>query len=403
MTLRRALSFGSTTESLPGWRRREAGRLLGRRYPGFVYARDPDEVGSDYLPVFTFHTLEPADFEGKLRYLSDNGYRTLSLDRVLAHIEGQERAPPRSVALTIDDGRLSTWSVGLPLLSRYGMKATAFVIPGYLGDGAPRSTVSTDASSSGPEASVSESRDRQTFLRWSEVRELHRSRHVSIESHTMLHRRVTVSRELVGFLRPDMDVPRFDIPLPPNRRDGWTSADLRERLGAPIYGHDAVLGTGRALRVPDAAVDRCTALVRREGDEEFFRSRGWRRRLDREVETVQDREFEPYDTEDLQRDELRRARSALEDRLEGKQVRHLCLPSGRSSERAVRLAEEVGYRSALEGLVKNGDPNRPGSDPMAVERLKHDFIYRLPGDGRRSLVELIIRKSLRRLRGDTGH
>ena len=89
--------------------RYEAECLRRGRYPSFVVARSPDPARED-VPVFVFHTIESGEFEEQLRYLTDNGYHTLDGAAFHAHLTGTGKIPPRSVLLTIDDGRASVWN-----------------------------------------------------------------------------------------------------------------------------------------------------------------------------------------------------------------------------------------------------------------------------------------------------
>ena len=50
---------------------------------------------------------------------------------MLAYLDallGRQKAPAKSVLVTIDDGRATTWTVGYPILKRLGMRATAFLV-----------------------------------------------------------------------------------------------------------------------------------------------------------------------------------------------------------------------------------------------------------------------------------
>lgn len=382
----------------------EAGRLARGEYPDFVRGREAEPPGAGYLPVFTFHTLEPGEFEARLRHLSENGYRTLTLDEALAHVRGEEPAGPRSVVLTIDDGRLSTWTVGEPLLRRHGMHAAAFVIVGFLEEGPPRPTLESADPAGGAAAppTPTEARDRRTVLRWSEVERLHDSDAVEVQSHTWMHKRVTVGRRLTGFVTPDEPSAPYDLPCPAAtetpedaRRGAWAP-------GAPIFEHAPVLSVPEALEPPEALIRRCVDHVREGGGERFFDRAGWRRELRRIVEE-RTGDFRTVDLEPHQRRELEASRSALRRRLEGTDARHLCLPSGRGSERAARLAREAGYDSMFWGPLPAESGNRPGSDPYRIGRLKHDYVLRLPGAGRWSFLRVMAAKVRRRLRGDTGY
>lgn len=72
-------------------------------------------------------------FEAQLDYLREHGYRALSLAQAIDDIDGRQEALPRSVLLTFDDGYADNVQVALPLLHKYGMRATLFVISAYVG------------------------------------------------------------------------------------------------------------------------------------------------------------------------------------------------------------------------------------------------------------------------------
>lgn len=380
---------------------RELSDLLRGKLPRFLTQprRDINEGG--YLPVFTFHTLEPDDFDAKLRHLQRNGYRTVTADDALAHLRGEGTLPDRAVMLTIDDGRLSTWTVGLPLLRRYGMVATAFVVPGYTREGQPRPTLDEDPES--VRRRCDEITDRQTFCCWSEIEAMHASGHVQIESHTMLHRRVCVTWEKPGWLTPDYANNAYLAPMPVDRREAWP-ADLRMGLaGLPMPLARPVLGLDRALDPPRHAGEACLELVRRAGVDAFFAEPDWRRQLQRCYEQALARDGRPVEREllDVQAWELGESRRALQERL-GKPVRHLCFPESSATARSMRLAADAGYAACFHGLHDARRANRPGTDPRRIGRLKHDYILSLPGEGRRSLLRILSLKAARRLSGRTG-
>ena len=72
-------------------------------------------------------------FEQQLAYLDTHAYTSLSLEQAIADLDGDWQAPQRSVLLTFDDGYADTVSIALPRLQAYGMRATLFVITGYIG------------------------------------------------------------------------------------------------------------------------------------------------------------------------------------------------------------------------------------------------------------------------------
>ncbi len=343
---------------------RELGDLVRGRLPAFLTRpRTPANHGG-YLPVFTFHSLEPASFEAKLRHLQRNGYRTVTLDDAVAHLRGQAALPDKAIVLTIDDARLSTWTVGLPLLRKYDMTATAFIIPGYTREGTPRPTIEHGA------VACDEIGDRQTTCNWAEIEAMHRDGHVRIESHTTLHRRVMTAPRADVFLTPQYRNHPYLIPAPIDAREPWPEDAATTMLGAPLGPACPILSQDHAYDPP------------RDGSPPFLR-----------------------DTADAQAWELRQARRIIEDRLPGKTVRHLCFPESAGTDRALQLARDAGYDSACWGLHDARTANRPApgqGDPMRLGRLKHDYILCLPGEGRVSLPRTLWSKATRRLSGRTG-
>lgn len=389
--------------SNPGRLAAELRHLMGGGYPEFIRSRGSGDGDDRYVPVFTFHTLDPDDFESKLRHLDRNGYRTLSLDRLLEHLRGEAPAPERSVLLTIDDGRLSTWTVGLPMLREYGMRATAFVIPGYLETGPARPTIADGSGRTRGGDDFDERVDRMRLMRWSEVERLHESDAMDVESHGHLHMQVPVSVRVVDYVHPGLDTAPYDVPMLPDRQQRWSPDELRDRLGAPIFGSRPVLATSGAMVPPEEVTERCRRRVAKGGGKDFFERPGWRDRLDSEVSAVPADRFRQTATRPAQLRELRESRRVLERRLAGKTVRHFCLPRGEGRGETGRHAEEAGYHTLLWGLLPEEETNRPGCSPYRVERVKHDFIHRLPGDGRRGICSILAAKAARRLRGRSGY
>src|SRR5512143_1369016 len=103
--------------------------------PGWVRAQ-----GSAQVPILLYHRFGPvaADsmtvtttlFESHLRYLRDNGYQVVPLRDVVDHFLGKRGAPPpRSVAITVDDGHISVYREMFPLVKRYRVPAALFIYP----------------------------------------------------------------------------------------------------------------------------------------------------------------------------------------------------------------------------------------------------------------------------------
>jgi len=154
-------------------------------------------------------TLDVASFESQMRYLHENGYRTVSPDELAAWQRGEKDLPQRPVVITFDDGDRSVYELAWPILQKYGLTATFFVVTNRVG----------------------EEWEGVSCLSWGELREMYESGVFAIESHTHdLHYRVETGRThtpvFIAASRGDYKFERYD---------SWESAILDD------------LGTSRQL------------------------------------------------------------------------------------------------------------------------------------------------------------
>ncbi len=78
-------------------------------------------------------SLSVARFREQLRWLGRLGYRTVSPVAAADALRAGRPLPPRTVALTFDDGYLDTLTVALPLLLEHGFTATCYLVAGAVG------------------------------------------------------------------------------------------------------------------------------------------------------------------------------------------------------------------------------------------------------------------------------
>ncbi len=106
------------------------GRSLTNRDGSFIFfGHRVGESVEGYLGV-----LRPAWLESQLEYLTRH-FEIIGLDTLVSCFENGTRVPPRTAVLTFDDGFRDTYDVALPLLERFGVRATVFVVTGSLADG----------------------------------------------------------------------------------------------------------------------------------------------------------------------------------------------------------------------------------------------------------------------------
>jgi peptidoglycan/xylan/chitin deacetylase (PgdA/CDA1 family) len=85
------------------------------------------------LVPFCWHMLDVAAFTAQLEWTARR-YRVLPLGEALTRLS-EGTLPPRSCAVTFDDGYLNNRTLALPVLQRLGLPATVFVVTEMLGTG----------------------------------------------------------------------------------------------------------------------------------------------------------------------------------------------------------------------------------------------------------------------------
>ncbi len=92
------------------------------------------------LPIIMYHhisknsvslgdyVISVTQLENDIRYLSKNGYETVTTKDLLSFRRGEKALPEKPCMLTFDDGFLSVAEYAVPILKKYGMKAVITVI-----------------------------------------------------------------------------------------------------------------------------------------------------------------------------------------------------------------------------------------------------------------------------------
>jgi peptidoglycan/xylan/chitin deacetylase (PgdA/CDA1 family) len=103
--------------------------------------------------------VSPDHFEAQLRYLRQNDYQAIT---VSGYLEGADARtlPAKTVVLTFDDGYDDMYTNAFPLLQRYQMKGTFYIITGRVGE--------------------------RGYLTWNQIREM-QAAGMEIGAHTFTH------------------------------------------------------------------------------------------------------------------------------------------------------------------------------------------------------------------------
>ena len=364
--------------------------VLGR-YPEFVRG---GALPRGHVPVFVFHTLEPATFGRKLAYLAANGYVTLSAGDYFEFVMGTRPVPDRAVVLTFDDGRASLWTVGAPLMRRHRMTGIVFLVPGRTVSrpGPLPPTIDDDPAAGAPGAD-------EGLLSWEQVTALAKTGEFEFQSHTHSHARVHVRPRVAGFVTPESrrGYAAFDLPLIHEAGRDLVGEEIP--LGTPILASEPRMGEARRFFEDVAIRTAPVRAVAEGGGEAFFAREGWEQELGRTVKQRAPGRWETAaEREAAIRRELVESKRAIEERT-SRPVIHLCHPWHVAGPTALRLMREIGYRTAFAGKVPGVPLTLAGGDPFRIARIGEDYVETLPGDGRVAIGDVLRRKWRRRFGG----
>jgi peptidoglycan/xylan/chitin deacetylase (PgdA/CDA1 family) len=96
------------------------------------------------VPILMYHNIDehykesrlsvsPQSFSGQMEFLKRHNYNIVSLERLTQLVESKRPIPYKTVAITFDDGYLNNYTEAFPILKRYNIPATIFVVVDKVG------------------------------------------------------------------------------------------------------------------------------------------------------------------------------------------------------------------------------------------------------------------------------
>ena len=130
---------------------------------------------ADGVPILVYHrvsdtdkspsTLTVADFDAQLKFLVYNGYHVIAPDDLLDAWASGKTLPTNPIVLTFDDGHEDIYKNVFPILQKYNMRATVFIVTDHIG--------------------------MKDYLTWDLIRALQAGGFMDFESHTMSYKILT--------------------------------------------------------------------------------------------------------------------------------------------------------------------------------------------------------------------
>lgn len=103
----------------------------------------PGEAESIEVPVLMYHHLAPEKstndiidpdvFEAHMQALQESGYTSIFVDDLIQYVNMGKALPENPIVITFDDGYYSNYEYAYPVLEKYGIKGTIFVIGSFVG------------------------------------------------------------------------------------------------------------------------------------------------------------------------------------------------------------------------------------------------------------------------------
>lgn len=277
------------------------------------------------IPILMLHTVNdhPQDnpmgelavsskgLDAYLKVLKQWKYQMISMDDLLS---GRYDPNRDYIVLTFDDGYKDNLTVAMPVLKKYGARATIFVNPAYIS----------------PESDDSD----WGFMTWDEVEQAEASGVFDIQAHTMTHEFIFTSDKVVDYYTPDKFHKYYWLawmlyPDAPNHWDGKANR-YRDMIptGYPVFEYGRRL-SGRKFIPDQAYVDHLMGVYNGTQQGEYAGSHG-----------VYESE-EDYQT--YARWEIEECKRVLEEKL-NKTIHTLCFPGGGYTDFALDVAQKCGYR-----------------------------------------------------------
>ncbi|MBQ7039743.1 MAG: polysaccharide deacetylase family protein [Clostridia bacterium] len=133
------------------------------------------------LPVIMYHSVledesrsgkyvvTPDILESDFKYLSENGYKTVTVSDLLAYKKGETELPEKCIMLTFDDGYYNNYSYLFPLLKKYNFRAVLSVVGRY----------TDEYSNSGEKMN-----NNYSHATWAQLKEMQDSGYIEIQNHS---------------------------------------------------------------------------------------------------------------------------------------------------------------------------------------------------------------------------
>jgi len=305
--------------------------------------------------IFSFHDCLPDVFSSYIELLIYKRYRILGAEDLLERLDPagglrrQGSASQKEAVLTFDDGRRNCWTVIFPLLKKYKVKASFFIIPSRVKDTEEYFPNLEDYWNGRVSwENLYSSHRKQPYLTWKELKVMHESGLVDIFSHSLSHDVVNVSSRVLDFQHPGV----YEMPV---YFDEWFQSagpQLDSFWGMPIYERawaPLVSNCYKPVKIADTVMNE---FVKKNGGFLFFKKKDWRKKLFEYFQSARKSfplgHFKKLESKETARESIFESKRQIEARL-----KNVCyffsLPLYQGSKECMPFLEEAGYKAVFSG------------------------------------------------------
>jgi hypothetical protein len=312
-----------------------------RRVQDFLFPRNYFRKRVTTLPAvpsYFYHQLDPNDFGRICKEVETLGFESVTVTDILEHrVTGTN-----VVAITMDDGWSSVWSVAYPLARLHGLRFTIFLTPGFIQDSNECRTTLDDGVD--PQVLIDRDHGPDCFLTWGEVRAMHRSGVVDVQSHSLHHGMIFTAD------RPtDIVTTEGPFPLPGSiplviRADGTDIVERRPSPGTPLYSMGPALVAPQRFLEDNGVRSKCIEAARIGFRSTENRIEDWKAELMAIAGRATGGRWES-EAERMERfrADLAQAKAIIEERVPGADVRALAPPWGLMHPDIGPIAKQTGH------------------------------------------------------------
>ncbi|RMF98302.1 MAG: polysaccharide deacetylase family protein [Candidatus Schekmanbacteria bacterium] len=296
------------------------------------------------IPVLTYHSISqyskitPTCFEEHLKFLLNSGYSFRFASELPEKINNA-KATSKEIAMTIDDGYYDVYEYVFPLIKKYGVKITVFLITSRIGN---HDGEVLDAHKAHQQ--YIEKQKKSGFLNIDNIIEMQKSGIVEFQSHSHSHLLHYSNNKIHSFYNPDF-IHHWSLPY---------AANHYLVTGMPLYRLYPSLAFKRFL--PSKKSLRRVSEKCKEILAEKNLPSNWEK-VEKKLHIFCKREKNNYlsDDESMEsesnyikriKNDLKRSKELIEEIVSAR-VELMSLPWGVYNSALLQIAEEVGYKLAF--------------------------------------------------------